>query len=259
MHVHPVLPMTYCMSPRSLQSYSPRSTTHAALRTGGPPDCAHFIPLYPPDLSDRPRSPQIIGASELRSIGTAASVGRESARLTLERLKLAAWCICEGTHPGNEAGHRALTSDMDLRPLLVNLLWLCLRMGNTNLLRCTVAARSVGGLHRGALLLSSTLYNRVLHALWSTGLYCRRVTRFDALLGRLVRLRSRLPWSRSPSTHTRPPVDPEGVTCADVGGPADTILDIPGNASAPGDAPLPLYALLTATLCGGPIRLCRPP
>ena len=135
------------------------------------------------------------------SIVVAAWVVRESERLTLERLRLAAWCLCRGNYPGSDAGHRALTSDMDLRTLLVNLLWLALRMGITTLLRCTVAARSVGRLHRGALLLSSTLYNRVLRALWSTGLYCRRVTRIDAFLGRLVRLRSRLPRSRSPSTH----------------------------------------------------------
>ena len=76
-------------------------------------------------------------------------------------------------------------------------------------------------------------------------LYWRRVIRLDAFLGGLARLRSRLPWSRSPSTHTRLP-EPEGVTCDDAGGPADTTLDIPGNVDAPGDAPLPLYTRLTA-------------
>jgi len=147
---------------------------------------------------------------------------------------------------------------MDLRPLLVNLLRLAVRTGLTTLIWYAVAARSVGRLHRRALLLPGTLYRRVLRALWSAGIYWRRVIRLDAFLGRLVRLRSRLPWSRSPSTHTRPPVELEEVTCVDAGGPTDTILDIPGNVDAPGYAPLPLYARLTATLFEGLVRLSRP-
>ena len=211
---------------------------------------------------------------------------------------------------------------MDLRPLLVNLPRLAVRMGITTLVRCTVAARSVGKLDRWALLLSNTLYRRVLRALWSAGLYCRRVIRFDAFLGRIARLCSRPLWSRSPCTYTIPPAVPEGVTCVDAGGPhifpqspttphvvappsrgtadstaapptisvarfdprpksignippsplglngsfrcpratdtPDTILDIPGNASVTGDAPLPPYARLTGTLYSGLVRLCRP-
>ena len=56
-----------------------------------------------------------------------------------------------------------------------------------------------------------------MDALWSAGLCWRRVIRFDAFLGGLERLRSRLPWSRSPSMHRRLPAEPEGVTCADAG------------------------------------------
>ena len=194
----------------------------------------------------------------LMSIGAAASVVRESERLILERLRLDAWCFCRGNYPGGVAGRQALTSNTDLRPLHGNLLRFAVRMGITTLVRCTVVARSVGKLVRRALILSSTLYRRVLCALWSAGLYCRRVIRFDAFLGRIARLCSRPLWSRSPCTYTRPPAVPEGVTCAVAGGPADTILDIPGNASARGDAPLPPFARLTATLYGGLVRMCRP-
>jgi len=54
-----MLPVTYCLSPRSLQSYSPRSTTHAALRTGGPPGCDHILPLYPTGMSNGPYHPPV--------------------------------------------------------------------------------------------------------------------------------------------------------------------------------------------------------
>ena len=96
-------------------------------------------------------------------------------------------------------------------------------------------------------------------ALWLAGLCWRRVIRFDAFLGGLARLCSRLPWSRSPSTHTKLPAEPEGVTCADARGPAVTILDIPENASAPGDAPPLRFAERLATFIRSLVRLRRPP